>query len=463
MSYTSAGKTQPEAAIGQRDPKRAAMSGWIGSALEYYDFALYSQAAALVFPKIFFPAGNDTVALIASLATYAVGYVARPIGAVVLGAWGDRHGRKNVLVLAMLLMGFSTLAVGLLPTYGAVGVLAPALLVALRLIQGFAVAGELGGASAMIVEHAPDARRGFFASFSLQGTQAGSILATAAMLPLASLLPEAAWLGWGWRIPFLLSAVVIIAGYIIRRKVQEPPAFVAKAGEVKKQRFPFAELLRTHPWVTLACVVMTFTNVIGMATLVFGVSFGTNKAYGIGFTTGDMLWVTLIANITAVITIPIFGALSDRIGRRLFMIIGGLGGGLLSGVYLLAVQQKNFAMVIVMVIIVQGILFQMWNATFATFYQEQFPMRIRVTGFAVAQNLGLMLASFFPSIFAAVAPAGSTSVPLVIGATTFGIALLAAIATMLLPETKGKTLEDLEAPNARASQLTSNAPASATK
>ncbi|MGC3995277.1 MAG: MFS transporter [Propionicimonas sp.] len=437
--------TRPGAEDATRNVKRAAASGWIGSALEYYDFALYSTAAALVFPKIFFTSENPTVAVIASLATYAVGYVMRPVGAVVLGAWGDRHGRKNVLVLAMLLMGFSTFAVGLLPTYAQVGVLAPVLLVLLRLVQGFAVAGELGGSNAMIVEHAPDARRGFFASFSLQGTQAGSILATAAMLPLASLLPEAAWLGWGWRIPFLLSAIVIVAGYIIRARVSEPPAFqtgVADNAEAKK-RFPFVELLRTKPLVTLLCIVMTFTNVIGTTTLVFGVSFGTSKIYGIGFTSSDMLWVTLLTNITAVITIPIWGALSDRIGRRVFMIVGGLGGGLLSGVYLWSVTQKNLALVIVMAIIVQGILFQMWNATFATFYQEQFPMRIRVTGFAVSQNVGLMIASFFPSIFTAVAQPGS-NVPLVIGATTFAITVVAAVAALLSKETRGKSLADLE-------------------
>ena len=152
--------------------------GWIGSALEY-DFFIYAQAAALVFPQVFFPKGNPSVALTASLATYAVGYVARPVGAFVLGHWGDRHGRKNVLVLAMLLMGVSTFAVALLPTYGQVGILASVLLVVLRLVQGFAVAGELGGASAMIVEHAPFGRRGYYASFALQGTQAGQIIAAA--------------------------------------------------------------------------------------------------------------------------------------------------------------------------------------------------------------------------------------------------------------------------------------------
>ena len=441
--------TSHGAGTGLRDPRKAAMSGWIGSALEYYDFALYSLAATLIFPTIFFPSENPTVGIIASLATYAVGYVSRPVGAVVLGAYGDRHGRKKVLVFAMLLMGFATFAVGLLPTYGQVGLLAPALLVVLRLVQGFAVAGELGGASAMIVEHSPDAKRGFFASFSLQGTQVGSILATAVLLPLAAALPADQFGSWGWRIPFLLSAVVILAGYFIRRSVQEPPTYAAQAGGAEtKRRFPLVELIRTRPGALVRCILMTFTNVIGMATLIFGVSYATQKGYGNGFSSSEFLWVTLVANIAAVVTIPLFGALSDRIGRRLLMAAGGMVGGLLVGVYLWAIEQGSLPLVFVCVVIVQGIFFQMWNATFATFFQEQFPMRIRVTGFAVSQNIGLMIASFFPSIFTAIAPPGSTGIPFTIGLTTLGICLVSAVATLTSSDTKGTSLEDLEAQKA---------------
>ena len=167
-----------------KSPRKAAASGWMGSALEYYDFFIYAQASALVFPDIFFPKGNPQIAIVSSFATFGVGYVARPIGAFVIGHWGDTHGRKNVLVLCMLLMGASTFAVALLPTYAAVGILAPILLVLLRLIQGFAVGGEISGASAMIVEHAPFGRRGYYSSFTLQGVQAGQIIATAVFLPL---------------------------------------------------------------------------------------------------------------------------------------------------------------------------------------------------------------------------------------------------------------------------------------
>src|ERR1700751_2458924 len=175
---------------GTHQTKKAAASGWIGSALEYYDFFIHATAASLIFPQIFFPSGNPTVAIVASLATYGVGYVARPIGAFFLGHWGDTHGRKTVLIFCMFLMGISTMGVGLLPTYRQIGIWAPLLLVILRLIQGFAVAGELSGASSMILEHAPFGRRGYFASFTIQGVQAGQILAAAVFLPLSYVLPN---------------------------------------------------------------------------------------------------------------------------------------------------------------------------------------------------------------------------------------------------------------------------------
>lgn len=427
--------------------RRAALSGWIGGALEYYDFALYAQAAALVFPTVFFPTEDPAVAIISALATYAVGYVARPLGAVVLGAWGDRRGRKNVLVIAMLLMGVSTFAVGLLPTYQQVGILAPALLVLLRLVQGFAVAGELGNANAMIVEQSPDARRGFFASFSLQGTQIGSVLATVIMLPLATFLDDESFATWGWRIPFLASALVVLAGYLIRRYVQESPVFQEgslKTGQLRRQAFPFVELLKAYPTVLIRCIVITFANAIGMVTLTFGVTYATQESYGVGFTTSDSLWVILTANLVAVGTIPLFGWMSDRVGRKLMMIVGTVGGGLFTGVYLLAVQSGSLVLVLVAVVVTHSIFYQMWNATFATFYQEQFPTRVRVSGFAVAQNVGLMIAAFFPSLFAAIAPPGTANVPLLIGGVAFAICLLAALMTLLSRGTRGSTLDDIE-------------------
>src|SRR6185503_11228156 len=247
---------------GMHQTRKATASGWIGSALEYYDFFIYAQAAALIFPQIFFPSGNPTVAIVASLATYGVGYVARPIGAFVLGHWGDTHGRKTVLLTCMFLMGFSTMAVGFLPTYQQAGVLAPVLLVVLRLIQGFAVAGEISGASSMILEHAPFGRRGYYASFTLQGVQAGQIFAAAVFIPLARFLPEAAFNSWGWRVPFILSFIVIIAGYIIRRRVEETPAFKEESAHKSVPKSPIADAFRESWKDIIRVICMALMNVI---------------------------------------------------------------------------------------------------------------------------------------------------------------------------------------------------------
>ena len=300
---------------GAHQTKKAAASGWIGSALEYYDFFIYASAAALIFPQIFFPSGNPKVAIVASLATYGVGYVARPIGAFFLGHWGDTHGRKTVLLVCMFLMGFSTMAVGFLPTYQQVGMLAPTLLVILRLIQGFAVAGEISGASSMILEHAPFGRRGYYASFTLQGVQAGQIFAAAVFLPLAYYLPADAFNSWGWRIPFLLSVIVIIAGYIIRREVAETPAFAEEGEHDAVPKTPIIEAFKYHWPDMLRVICMSLMNVIPVVATIFGGAYAVQAAYGIGFPKAVYLWIPVLGNILAVLVIPFVGNLSDRIGR----------------------------------------------------------------------------------------------------------------------------------------------------
>src|SRR5215469_11566329 len=318
---TSAIEHEPK---GTHQTKKATASGWIGSALEYYDFFIYATAASLVFPQLFFPKGDPTVAIVASLATYGVGYVARPIGAFFLGHWGDTHGRKTVLLVCMFLMGVSTMAVGILPTYQQVGILAPALLVALRLAQGFAVAGEISGASSMILEHAPFGRRGYYASFSLQGVQAGQILAAAVFLPLAAYMPSDAFNSYGWRIPFLLSAVVIVAAYIIRRKVNETPAFEQEEEAGRVPRAPISQAFRNSWPDILRVACMALMNVIPVVAAIFGAAYAVQAAYGIGFAKEVYLWIPVVGNLIAVVIIPFVGALSDRIGRRPPMIVGSL-------------------------------------------------------------------------------------------------------------------------------------------
>jgi len=433
---------------GAHQSKKAAASGWIGSALEYYDFFIYATAASLIFPQIFFPSGNPRIAIIASLATYGVGYVARPIGAFILGHWGDTHGRKQVLIVCMFLMGFSTMAVGLLPTYHQVGLLAPALLVVLRLIQGFAVAGEISGASSMILEHAPFGRRGFFASFSLQGVQAGQILAAAVFLPLAHYMPEDAFYSWGWRIPFLLSFLVIVAGYIIRREVAETPAFAEEGlhGEVPKS--PIVQAF-TNSWKDMVRVVCAaLMNVIPVVATVFGAAYAVQPAYGIGFQKDIYLWIPVLGNILAVLVIPYVGNLSDKVGRKPPIVIGALGSGLLSFGYLYAISIHNVPLAIALSLLMWGVVYQGYNAVFPSFYPELFPTRSRCSAMAISQNIGTTITALLPALFATVAPPGAANIPLTVGAWTFGITVISAIAVLTARETYRIHLNDLGSPQA---------------
>jgi MFS family permease len=423
--------------------KKAAASGWIGSALEYYDFFIYATAAALIFPQLFFPSTDPAVAIVASLATYGVGYVIRPIGAIVLGHYGDTHGRKNVLLLSLVLMGLSTMAVGLLPTYGQVGILAPVLLVVLRLIQGFAVAGEISGASSMILEHAPFGRRGYFASFTLQGVQAGQIMAAAVFLPLARFMPAEAFNSWGWRVPFLLSALVIIAGVVIRREVDETPAFASEGQQGKLPRSPAMEAFQLSWADMLRVVCMSLMNVIPVVATVFGGAYAVQPAYGIGFAKDVYLWIPVLGNCLAVLVIPFVGDLSDRIGRRPPIIIGALGSGLLAFAYLYAISIHSVPLAIIFSLLMWGLVYQGYNAVFPAFYPELFQTRTRVSAMAMAQNTGTTITAFLPALFTTVAPPGSVGIPFTIGCWALGVCTVAAVAALSARETYRLRIVDL--------------------
>jgi MFS family permease len=434
---------------GKHQSRKAAASGWIGSALEYYDFFIYATAAALIFPQIFFPKGDPKTAIMASLATYGVGYVARPIGAFVLGHLGDTHGRKNVLLWCMFLMGFSTIGVGLLPTYDQVGLLAPTLLVVMRLIQGFAVAGEISGASSMILEHAPFGRRGFYASFTLQGVQAGQILAAAVFLPLAHYMPADQFNSWGWRIPFVLSFVVIVAGYIIRREVHETPAFTAAKQQHARPRSPVIDAFKYSTPDMLRVVCMSLMNVIPVVATIFGAAYAVQPAYGIGFAKDIYLWIPVVGNIVAVLVIPYVGDLSDRIGRKLPIVIGSLLSGLLAFAYLYAISVKNVPLAFIMSLLMWGVVYQGYNAVFPSFYPELFPTRTRVSAMAIAQNVGTAITAMLPALFTAVAPPGAANIWLTVGAIAFATTVIAALAALSARETYRIHMNDLGQPSAR--------------
>ncbi|MFS8103080.1 MHS family MFS transporter [Lentzea alba] len=374
--------------------RKTALAAWIGSALEYYDFFIYGTAAALVFNKVFFPATSPATGTLLALATFGVGYLARPVGAFVLGHVGDRFGRKKVLVFTLLLMGVATFAVGCLPTYASVGVLAPVLLVVLRLLQGLSASGEQAGANSMSLEHAPEHRRGFFTSFTLSGTQAGQILATAIFLPVAA-LPQDDLLSWGWRVPFWCSALVVVVGLVIRRKIDETSAF--KKAEVAK--LPVAVLFRSH-WAAVLRVVIAAT-IASVSTIftVYALSYAVNT---VGLARTPMLWVGVLANVVALAAIPLLAGLSDRIGRKPVFIAGCLGCAILIFPYLWSISIGSYALVFTFGILMFGVVYSGINGIWPSLYGEMFSTQVRLSGMAIGTQFGFAIAGLAPSVVSAI-------------------------------------------------------------
>lgn len=300
----------------------------------------------------------------------------------------------------------------------------------------------------MTLEHAPFGRRGFYASFALQGVQAGQILAAAVFLPLAHYMPEDAFNSWGWRIPFLLSFLVIVAGYIIRREVEETPAFVEEGAHGAIPRSPIAQAFRISWADMLRVVCMALMNVIPVVTTIFGAAYAVQAAYGIGFQKDVYLWIPVLGNILAVLVIPFVGNLSDKIGRRPPIVVGALGAGLLSFAYLYAISIHNVPLAIVMSLLMWGFVYQGYNAIFPSFYPELFQTRTRVSAMAISQNVGTTITALLPALFATVAPPGAANIPLTIGAITFAITIIAALAAMSARETFRIQMKDLGQPGA---------------
>jgi MFS family permease len=406
-------------------PRKAALAAWIGSALEYYDFFIYGTAAALVFNKVFFPASSPATGTLLALATFGVGYLARPVGAFILGHVGDRFGRKRVLVFTLLLMGFATFAVGCLPTYATVGVLAPILLVVLRLLQGLSAAGEQAGANSMSLEHAPERRRAYFTSFTLSGTQAGQILATAIFLPVAA-LPQDQLLTWGWRIPFWCSAAVVVVGFVIRRKLDETPVFAST--DVAK--LPVAVLFRNH-WADVLRVIVAAT-IASVSTIftVFALSYAVNT---IGLARTPMLWVGVLANVVALAAIPLLAGLADRVGRKPVFITGCLACGVLIFPYLWSISIGSYALLFVLGIVLFGVAYSGVNGVWPSLYGEMFSARVRLSGMAIGTQIGFAVAGFAPSVVAAIGTGKSDW--LGVSIFTAAVCVVAAIAAATARET----------------------------
>jgi MFS family permease len=439
---------------GHSVPRKAALASFVGSMLEYYDFFIYGAAAGLIFPKVFFPESDPSTATLLSLATFGVAYVARPVGAVIIGHFGDKVGRKKMLVLTLLMMGASTFLIGALPSYAAIGVAAPVLLVLLRILQGLSAAGEQSGANALTLEHSPDHRRGFFTSFTLEGTQGGLILANVVFL-LVALLPEDQLLSWGWRIPFFLSAVVVALGYWVRRSLPETPEFqkVEKSHAVAK--LPVAVLLRDHWASVLRVIFCALVSVVSTIVGTWSLAQGTSDAIGLERTT--LLWMVIVSNVVALIALPLWAKLSDRIGRKPVFVFGALGSAVLAFPFLWALQHGDVGLIFLFGILLSGVTYSAANGIWPSFYGEMFDTRVRYSGMAIGTQIGFALGGFSPAIAAAIVGQGSGGwVPVAVltagAATVAGLCALTARETAHVPtaELGGKPGQELARELARA-------------
>ncbi|MFF7160074.1 MFS transporter [Streptomyces sp. NPDC008086] len=388
----------PDTAVGQ--PKKAAMAAWIGSALEYYDFFIYGSAAALIFPEVFFDESDPATATLLSLATFGVAYAARPVGALFLGHYGDRLGRKKIMVFTLILMGVSTFLIGCLPTRDQVGTLAPVLLVLCRVLQGISAAGEQASANSMTLEHAPPHRRGFFTSFTLSGTQGGQLLATLVFIPVAA-LPEEQLLSWGWRVPFWMSIAVAVVGYVIRRKLDETPAFEQQAAAEGVAKMPLAVLMREHWADVLRVIAGALVASVSTIFTVWALSYATSDS--VGMSRSSMLWVGALANLVALAAIPLWATLSDRIGRRPVYLIGAAGSAVTMFLYLWAISTGSYPLVMLLGIIAFGVAYSAANGVWPSFYGEMFSTRVRLSGMAIGTQIGFAVAGFAVTFAAQIA------------------------------------------------------------
>jgi metabolite-proton symporter len=371
-------------------PRRVAFASFIGTTIEWYDFFIYGTAAALVFNRLFFPTVDPLVGTLAAFATFAVGFITRPLGAIVAGHIGDRVGRKTILVGSLLVMGVATLLIGVLPTYGTIGLWAPLLLTALRFFQGLGVGAEWGGAVLMATEHAPVGKRGFYGSWPQMGVPAGSLLATGTFAAVSSVTGDA-FLTWGWRIPFLLSFLLVAVGLFVRLQLEDPPAFNAVKARGNTSRLPVLEVLRRHPRNVVLAIGARFSDtLIFYIVSLFVLSYATTALH---LPRNLVLAGVMLGSALELVTIPALGALSDRIGRRPVFLAGAGFAVLFAYPFFLLVDTGNTIAIWVAIILMLNGGHAPTFSTSAALLSELFPTRIRMSGASVSYNISSMLAA----------------------------------------------------------------------
>jgi MFS transporter, MHS family, shikimate and dehydroshikimate transport protein len=413
--------------------RRVGFSSFIGAMIEWYDFFLYGQAAALVFGQVFFPSEDPLTGTLAAFATFAVGFGARPIGGVIFGHLGDRVGRKSALVATLFLMGTATFLIGCLPTYAAIGVWAPVLLIVLRLLQGVAAGGEWGGAVLMLTEHAPPRRRGFYGAWPQMASSAALILATGLLYGMSEALGDEQFLTWGWRVPFLVSFLLIFVGIFIRLRIPESPEFEqVKESDQIPQR-PVVEAVRTE-WRSILLVIgmRVAENVCGYLVSVFALSYATNN---LGLAASLGLLANMVAAAVQFVITPLYGALSDRIGRKPVYLFGAAMHIALAFPFFALVQTKNVPLIIIAWVLGYAVANGALFATQPAFFSELFGTKVRYSGISIGYQFSAMIAGGLAPFIATglVAWAGGATWP--VSLYWMGVGLITFVTTLLCRET----------------------------
>ncbi|MDH6608131.1 MHS family shikimate/dehydroshikimate transporter-like MFS transporter [Streptomyces sp. SAI-208] len=429
----------PTASDRTRQLRRVALSGLLGTAVEFYDFLVYGTVAALVFGELFFPGADPAVGTIAAFGTFAAGYVARPIGGIVFGHFGDRLGRKNMLLLTMGLMGGASFLIGLLPTYDTIGVWAPVLLITLRVLQGIAIGGEWGGATLMVVEHAGEKRRGLWSSFTQMGAPLGSLI-SAAVVAMVSTLPKDQFAAWGWRVPFLLSVLLLGVGLFVRLKVVESPLFAEVRKDRAQSRLPILDVLKRPRPVLLACCVGIGAFTAQSLLTSYLIAYAT----GIGYPRPQVLTALTVSAAVALVVLPCASALSDRIGRRPVVLTGAILSAATAFPVLALVDSRSSGALILAVVIGHGISQSLMYGPLGALFSEMFGTRVRYTGASLGyQGATLVGAGFSPMIAGSLVASSGNGTPVAL--LLCGGSLITALTVWFVRETSRTSLGDAPA------------------
>jgi metabolite-proton symporter len=415
--------------------RQVILASFIGTTIEWYDFFLYGTAAALVFNRLFFPTLSPLAGTLSAYGTFAVGFVARPLGGAVFGHYGDRIGRKTALVWSLLIMGVATALIGLIPGYGRIGIWAPILLVVLRFVQGFGVGGEWGGAVLLAVEHSGGGRRGFHGSWPQMGVPAGLLLSTGLLAMISSRLPEGAFLAWGWRVPFLVSVVLIAIGLFVRLRVLESPVFVSLKASRGESRAPLLDVFREHPREVVIGMGMRFAqNVLFYVYTVFVVGYGEKS---LGYHRSTMLGGVVLASVVSLVAIPSWSHLSDRVGRRPVFLAGALTSLLVAFPSFWLIERGPGYVAVAIVLAMVG--HDMMYGPMGAYFSELFGARVRYSGASLVYQLTSVIAGGLAPFIATLLLArhGSWAV----AAYLMLCCAITAVATWFAPETHRAALD----------------------